>query len=223
MTVRLRHESGAASETPALHAVLMRHAVAQAPLFDAGPRTLFDDAEGGVRYWPGFIGQQQAGAWFEALRDEVAWEARQRPMYDRIVDVPRLVAAYRLDDPQLPAPLGQAAHRLRGSLAAPFNAVGLNYYRDGHDSVAPLNDKLSSLVPGQPIALLSLGSPRRMTIRTKQSPHRSCHIDLEPGSLLVMSHASQRLYDHGIPKTREAVGPRISLAFRVRPFDPGHR
>lgn len=201
----------------------MRHAVAQAELFDAGPRTLFDDAEGGVRYRPGFIAERQAGLWFDTLRDQVAWEARQRPMYDRIVDVPRLVAAYRLDDPQLPGPLGEAARRLLESLSAPFNAVGLNYYRDGHDSVAPHNDKLSSLVPGQPIALLSLGSPRRMTIRTKLTPHRTCHIDLEPGSLLVMSHASQRYYDHGIPKTREAVGPRISLAFRVRPFDPGHR
>lgn len=201
----------------------MRHAVAQTSLFDAGPRTLFDDAEGGVRYWPGFIAERQAESWFEFLRDQVPWEARQRPMYDRIVDVPRLVAAYRLDDPQLPAPLAQAAHRLRESLSAPFNAVGLNYYRDGRDSVAPHNDKLHSLVPGQPIALLSLGAPRRMTVRTKLSPHRTCHIDLEPGSLMVMSHASQRHYDHGIPKTREAVGPRISLAFRARPFEPGPR
>ena len=221
--VQLRRSSGAAGETQALHALAMRHAVAQTSLFDAGPRALFDDAEGGVRYWPGFVAERKAQLWFESLRDQVAWEARQRPMYDRIVDVPRLVAAYRLDDPQLPAPLAQAQQRLREALSAPFNAVGLNYYRDGRDSVAPHNDKLHSLVPGQPIALLSLGAPRRMTIRTKQAPHRTCHIDLEPGSLLVMSHASQRHYDHGIPKMREAVGPRISLAFRVRPFEPGHR
>jgi hypothetical protein len=31
-----------------------------------------------------------------------------------------------------------------------------------------------------------------------------------------MSHATQRHFDHGVPKTREAVGPRISLAFRLR-------
>jgi hypothetical protein len=36
-----------------------------------------------------------------------------------------------------------------------------------------------------------------------------------------MSHASQRHYEHGIPKTREPVGPRISLAFRVRPTSRG--
>jgi alkylated DNA repair dioxygenase AlkB len=42
------------------------------------------------------------------------------------------------------------------------------------------------------------------------------HVDLEAGSLLLMSHATQYHYDHGIPKQREPVGPRISLAFRVR-------
>jgi hypothetical protein len=31
-----------------------------------------------------------------------------------------------------------------------------------------------------------------------------------------MSHASQSTHDHGIPKTPAQVGPRISLAFRVR-------
>jgi alkylated DNA repair dioxygenase AlkB len=110
-------------------------------------------------------------------------------------------------------------------LAQPFNAVGLNYYRDGRDSVAPHNDKLQTLVPGRPIALLSLGAVRRMTIRAKpaagvHSP-RAIRIDLESGSVLVMSYDSQRHYDHGIPKTRDHIGPRISLAFRVRPV--GHR
>jgi hypothetical protein len=34
--------------------------------------------------------------------------------------------------------------------------------------------------------------------------------------LVVMSHASQQHYDHGIPKAPGVVDPRISLAFRVR-------
>jgi alkylated DNA repair dioxygenase AlkB len=93
----------------------------------------------------------------------------------------------------------------------------MNLYRDGHDSVAPHNDHLSELIPGEPIALVSLGATRRMTIRSKAKPRRIFDLDLEPGSLLVMSYQTQRTYDHGIPKTKDAVGPRISLAFRVRP------
>ena len=82
--------------------------------------------------------------------------------------------------------------------------------------MAPHNDKLTELVRGQPIALLSLGATRRMTIRAKQPLRRVLHVDLEAGSLLLMSWETQLHYDHAIPKQRTPVGPRISLAFRVR-------
>jgi alkylated DNA repair dioxygenase AlkB len=95
--------------------------------------------------------------------------------------------------------------------------VGLNFYRDGRDSVAPHNDHLDEIAPGYPIVLLSLGATRRMTIRAKAVPRRVLHVDLAAGSLLVMSYDTQLHYTHGVPKTSEPVGPRISLAFRVRP------
>jgi alkylated DNA repair dioxygenase AlkB len=100
----------------------------------------------------------------------------------------------------------------------PFNSVGLNFYRDGRDSVAPHNDHLDEIVEGYPIALLSLGDTRRMTIRAKAPPRRVLHVDLAAGSLLLMSYETQLHYTHGIPKTNERVGPRVSLAFRVRPI-----
>jgi len=138
-------------------------------------------------------------------------------MYDRDVDVPRQVASYRLDDPELPGVLETAAARVREAIGAPFTSAGLNFYRDGRDSVAPHNDHLYEIRAGYPIALLSLGSTRRMTIRSKARPRRIFDLDLETGSLLLMSYETQKHYDHGIPKTREPAGPRISLAFRVRP------
>ena len=51
-----------------------------------------------------------AAAWFAALRDGVEWRSERRLMYDREVDVPRLVAAYSLDDPDLPGELRAAAN-----------------------------------------------------------------------------------------------------------------
>ena len=137
-------------------------------------------------------------------------------MYERELDVPRLLSHYRLDDPALPGPLATAAAMVGEALAVPFNSVGLNLYRDGKDSVAPHNDRLVELIEGQPIALLSLGATRTMTIRQKQSPRNAMQLDLVAGSLLVMDYATQRHYDHGIPKERVKLGPRISLAFRVR-------
>jgi hypothetical protein len=56
-----------------------------------------------------------------------------------------------------------------------------------------------------------------MTIRTKEPPRRSLFVDLEGGSLLMMSYATQLHYVHGVPKVAHPVGERISLAFRVKP------
>lgn len=189
----------------------------QTALFAPAPRVLAEDAEGGVVYRPAVVDEVTQRRWFQTLREAVRWQAQRRPMYDRVVDVPRLTASFWLDDPKLPDALAEAATAVRAAVGAPFNAVGLNFYRDGRDSVAPHRDKLHMLVPGQPIAVLSLGSPRRMTLRRRERGARVDFVDLEPGSLFVMSHASQFVYEHGIPKTDEPVGPRISCAFRVRP------
>jgi alkylated DNA repair dioxygenase AlkB len=192
--------------------------VPQLSLFDPGERPLADDERGRITYIAGFIDAATAGAWFAELRDSVTWRSERRMMYDREVDVPRLMGHYRLDPPpaSTPPPLLQAAARIVERLEVPFNSVGLNRYRDGRDSVAPHNDHLNELQEGYPIALLSLGATRRMTVRAKEKPARVIHADLEPGSLFVMDYATQIHYTHGIPKTTEAVGERISLAFRVK-------
>jgi alkylated DNA repair dioxygenase AlkB len=56
-----------------------------------------------------------------------------------------------------------------------------------------------------------------MVFRAKTGDSKSTPIDLAPGSLLAMSHASQLTHEHGIPKTVHAIGPRMSVVFRVRP------
>jgi alkylated DNA repair dioxygenase AlkB len=189
----------------------------QPALFDVAEQLLFDDAEGGIRYRPGLVDAVRAARWFERLEREVEWRALQREMYERVVDVPRLIASYPLTSADLPVAIGEILDAVRAVTDAPFDSVGLNLYRDGRDSVAPHNDTLHALMPGQPIALVSLGATRDMLITPK--PHvrgRRIRLPLAAGSLLMMSHAAQSTHDHGIPKTRAPVGPRISLAFRVR-------
>jgi alkylated DNA repair dioxygenase AlkB len=193
--------------------------MAQLTLFDSSDRVLVDDERGRIAYTAGFVDAPTATEWFAGLRHAVAWRAERRQMYDREVDVPRLVGHYRLDPSSESAPKAilEAAARVVTALEVPFNSVGLNLYRDGQDSVAPHNDHLYDLQKGFPSALLSLGATRRMTIRAKASPRRSMHIDLEAGSLFVMDYATQLHYTHGVPKTADPVAERISLAFRVKP------
>lgn len=190
----------------------------QLPLFESAEDVLVDDASGRISYTPRFVDAPTAAAWFSELRGAVAWNAQRRWMYDREVDVPRLTAHFSLagGDPA-PRAVTQAAERVIARTGVPFNGAGLNFYRDGRDSVAPHNDHLYEIAEGFPIALLSLGATRRMTIRAKEPPRRVLRVDLEAGSLLMMSYATQLHYVHGVPKTDESAGERISLAFRVRP------
>ena len=197
-------------------------------LFTA-PLSLVAGERGEVTYHAGFLPAELADAYFVALRDGVDWHANRRVMYEREVDVPRLTAHFPLERlrkreaegirADAASALCEAAGRVSDALGAPFNSVGLNFYRDGNDSVAPHNDRLQDLVEGEPIALLSLGGTRRMLIRSKRPGEAAVPIDLEAGSLLVMSYASQLHYTHGVAKTRARVDPRISVALRVRPRD----
>ncbi|HEX5121836.1 MAG TPA: alpha-ketoglutarate-dependent dioxygenase AlkB [Rhodanobacteraceae bacterium] len=191
------------------------------------PLSLVAGERGEVTYHADFLPAAFSDAAFATLRDGVDWHANQRVMYEREVDVPRLTAHFPLEHLQerdaegicadAAAILCEAAARVTDALGAPFNSIGLNFYRDGNDSVAPHNDRLQDLVERAPIALVSFGGTRRMLIRSKRPGEPAVPIDLEAGSLLVMSYASQLHYTHGVAKTKAKVGSRISVALRVRP------
>lgn len=193
----------------------------QTLLFEPGTQRIADDATGPITYQPDVVSPSLARAWFDTLLEQGHWHESSRMMYERMVGVPRLHCHYAINDPALPKVLRDALMVVKQHVDAPFNSIGLNCYRDEHDSVAPHNDKLHELVAHQPIVLLSLGATRTMVIRRKKPPHLKTELELEAGSLLLMGWNAQLHYDHGIPKLQQPVGPRISVAFRVRPGRAG--
>jgi alkylated DNA repair dioxygenase AlkB len=178
-------------------------------------RSLVDDETGRIAYTPAVVDAATCAGWFETLRDATPWQHERRPMYDRIVDVPRLVAWYPLDG-ELPSVLQAARRAVEAFEGRTFNSVGLNLYRDARDSVAMHNDHNEVLVPDSPVVLLSLGSARSMRIQSKARPRTTFSVLLEPGSILSMGGPAHEHWEHGIPKMRADVGPRISLAFRCK-------
>ena len=180
-------------------------------------QTLLDNELGVVRYFPACLSRDAAARAFDTLFADVPWESHRRQMYDREVDVPRLTAMFDLNADNVPQSIIAARAAVETHSGHVFNSAGLNLYRNGQDSVAPHNDKLHTLNKGAPIALLSLGATRRFTLRSKETPKRHLDLDLEPGSMLLMSYETQLHLDHGIPKTKQAVGPRISIVYRDRP------
>jgi alkylated DNA repair dioxygenase AlkB len=165
---------------------------------------------------PGWLGG--ADALFEELAAEVPWRAERRQMYDQVVAVPRLLAYYGAGD-ALPHPvLAEARDALSAyyarELGEPFTTSGLCYYRDGRDSVAWHGDRIGrGAREDTMVAILSVGTPRDLLLRPLHGGE-SVRRPLGHGDLIVMGGSCQRTWEHCVPKTTRAAGPRISVQFR---------
>jgi alkylated DNA repair dioxygenase AlkB len=149
---------------------------------------------------------------FEQLRDGVPWKQGDRWMYDRMVDDPRLSRWYTPDEPWPHEALVVVRSVLEARYGVPFRGVGLNYYRDGRDSVAAHRDRELRHLHSALVAILTLGARRPFLVRPRGG---GSSIDLSPasGDLIVMGGACQAGFEHGIPKVVHA-GPRISASYR---------
>jgi alkylated DNA repair dioxygenase AlkB len=200
----------------------------QGSLFDGGEdiriRSL-DTAqriELGRGAWVEVLPEWIAGAapLFELLAETVPWRSDRRKMYDRTVDVPRLMSFYKEEEP-LPHPvIDDAKAALNAHFASdaggPFRSTGFCLYRDGRDGVAWHGDTIGRRsVSDTLVAIISLGNRRRLLLRPKGGgPSRK--FEVGGGDLLVMGGSCQRTWEHSIPKTARPIGPRISVQMRPR-------
>lgn len=151
-------------------------------------------------------------SWFDDLRRDLPWSAHSRPMYERIVDVPRLICAFDgRDDPRIPLPVSTIADVL-GNAYRPIERISANWYRDGRDSVAFHPDKVP--FPGDSlVAIVAVGERRPFLLRPLGGgPSR--RFDIGRGDLLVMGGTCQAFFEHAVPKIARPAA-RMSLMFRA--------
>jgi alkylated DNA repair dioxygenase AlkB len=178
--------------------------------------------------------QLSAGAWvdvlpgwmrgadelFERLLHSVPWRAERRRMYDRVVDVPRLLCFYGQGEELPDLLLVQAKDALdehyADELREPFVTAGLCLYRDGRDSVAWHGDTIGrGSTEDTMVAIMSLGTPRSLLLRPVGGGS-TLRYEVGHGDLLVMGGSCQRTWQHAIPKSAKPLGARISVQFRTR-------
>ncbi|WP_055591464.1 alpha-ketoglutarate-dependent dioxygenase AlkB [Streptacidiphilus griseoplanus] len=200
--------------------------------------SLFEQPDSGIRLGP-LDGVRRLplsdGAWldllpgwlsgasdlFDHLATAVPWQAERWVMYDSEVLVPRLLAHYQAGS-TLPHPVLEEARnalsaRYAGELGEPFTTAGLCYYRDGRDSVAWHGDRNGrGAFRDTMVAILSVGAPRDLALRPRRAGPSPMRLPLGHGDLVVMGGSCQRTWEHAVPKTARAVGPRISIQFRPR-------
>jgi len=171
-------------------------------------RTALDDSAW-VEYLPGWVAGHEA--LYAELCASTTWRAERRPMYDRVVDVPRLLAQLPEDGPGHPV-LEEIRALLAARYATTFPRLSLGYYRDGRDSVAYHGDTTARDLPEAIVATVSLGEPRRFLLRPRDGG-RARTFALGWGDLIVMGGACQRTWRHAVPKVAHA-GPRIAVMYR---------
>ncbi|MDY7105281.1 MAG: alpha-ketoglutarate-dependent dioxygenase AlkB [Actinomycetota bacterium] len=152
---------------------------------------------------------------FTDLVSRTSWNEHRRPMYDRVVDVPRLTATHPGDTGGHEL-LDHLADLLSARYGLPLDRVSLALYRDGADSVAPHGDRIGRDAERAVVASVSLGERRRFLLRPADGGGRTLTWNLGGGDLIVMGGTCQRTWRHAVPKAAGA-GPRICVMFRHGP------
>jgi alkylated DNA repair dioxygenase AlkB len=178
-----------------------------------GHAYLIDDTEGAFE-WP------QIAA---CLAESVPWRIETARLFGRKMPVPRMTAWFGDADymysgihhraapfPAIVQLLRERAQKISG---APYNAVLLNLYRNGSDSVGWHSDNEAGLGDCPTIASLSLGATRRFQFRHRRAKE-TITLELREGQWLIMAGKTQRYWIHQVPKTSAAVRRRINLTFR---------
>ena len=201
--------------------------------------SLLDFGSDGDRAAPGAVRPERVplahGAWidvqrgwlagsaglFARLAESVPWRAERRRMYDRTVDVPRLLCFYgeraSLPDPAVGGCRDALSEHYAAELGEPFVTAGLCFYRDGRDSVAWHGDRIGrGSTEDTMVAILSLGEARPLLLRPAGGGGPTLRYNLGHGDLFVMGGSCQRTWEHAVPKSARPTGPRISVQFRPR-------
>jgi alkylated DNA repair dioxygenase AlkB len=157
------------------------------------------------------------------LAETMPWRMEMARMFGREMLVPRMTAWFGDADytysgihhqaapfPLLVQRLRERAEKVSGTS---YNAVLLNLYRNGGDSVGWHSDNEKGVGDCPTIASLSLGATRRFQFRHRRTKE-TLTLELSEGQWLVMAGETQRLWLHQVPKTTVAVERRINLTFR---------
>jgi len=180
-----------------------------------------------ISYYPNLFSAEESVKLFNLLYKETPWKQDDIVVFGKKYKQPRLTALY--GEKNMPytysgitmypstftKTLLQLKNKIEKITSIQFNAVLLNLYRDGNDSVGWHSDNEEELGANPEIASLSFGTERMFHLRKTEDKILQKKILLQNGSLLLMKGKTQHFWQHQIPKSKKISQPRINLTFRV--------
>ncbi len=182
--------------------------------------------DGDVRYWGRVIDEAKADRYYSSFLEDIEWRHDQAKMFGKHIVTKRKVAWYagqpfdytysNVTKRALPwtDDLLELKTHIENKTDCRFNACLLNLYHSGAEGMAWHSDGERELVQGASIGSISLGAERRFSFKHKRS-NEIVSMNLQHGSLLVMSGKTQQNWLHRLPPTTHVREPRINLTFRL--------
>lgn len=182
-----------------------------------------------IYYVPDFLSQSASKKLYKSLLIDIEWEHGYYNMYGKQIATPRLLAAMRDENDDITdsytvtdsIPWTKKIKKIKKEIekitGKKIRYAQLNYYRDGNDYIGYHTD--SEVRPGDFIASISLGAPRKFVLRHKQYKTRDGNnkheMILQDGSLLIMDeNSAKNNWKHTITKTKKVHKGRINITFR---------
>lgn len=181
--------------------------------------------DGYADYFPNFLEPTASTTLLQQLLLLESFQQNEIVLFGKKMKVPRLEAYYALNGEQygysgqqlqaekFPLFLDELRLEVQERTGYKYNALLINYYRDGQDSNGWHADNEKTLGPNPSIASISLGAERTFELKHLSTGQKKSVL-LADGSLLHMHGPLQHHYKHQLPKKRALTEARLNLTFR---------
>jgi alkylated DNA repair dioxygenase AlkB len=162
---------------------------------------------------PNFLTPTAATELYTQLRDRIDWDLRMSARKTACYGLSYDYSGVSYQNKPMHPLLQPLCVQLAETLGFEPNSCLINYYVDGRSKMGFHSDEIDNLEANTQIIIISLGTERKLSFRSKVDYSQRRQYLLPHGSLLYMSQRTQELWSHAIKRANVLDG-RISLTFR---------
>jgi alkylated DNA repair dioxygenase AlkB len=161
----------------------------------------------------GYLSPIAATKLYTELRDRIEWDLRMSARHTACYGLSYDYSGVSYENKPMHPLLVPLCAKLEATLGFEPNSCLINYYLDGRSKMGFHSDEIDNLETDTQIIIISLGTERKLSFRSKADYEQRRQYLLPHGSLLYMSQRTQEFWSHAIKRANVLDG-RISLTFR---------